>query len=142
MLMELFCDWFIGNFHNREQIYDDPKSAQYIMARHEREGENEIYCAYTYHRSKYPYRELLFNVQYENGEIHLTDKLTRAHLRFKHEGSTFKASVEHRSGDKLYIYKAVLGEGFYRVNDQCYNLEGDLIRGLPDDEWFRFKKVL
>lgn len=142
MLMELFCDWFVGSFNNRSQAYGDPRSARYVIVQHEKTGVNEFYCAYTYHRSKTPYRELLLRASYENGDIHLTDLNSRATMVFKHEGSTFNCSVEHRKDDKLYIYEAILGEGYYYVNDQCYDKDGNLVRGLPNENWFEFKKIV
>lgn len=142
MLMELFCDWFEGQFNNRKQTLNKPREAQYVIARHERTAPCEFYCSYSYQKSRFPYRELDFLVQYSDGEVFLTDRITRAHLKFKHEGSTFTCYTEHRTEEKLYIYQAVLGENFYEVNDRCYDKSGTLIRGLPEDTFFEFKKVV
>ena len=142
MLMELFCDWFEGQFNNRKQTYNNPREAQFVTARHERVSKYEFYCSYSYQKSRFPYRELDFAVQYHDGEIFLTDKITRSHLVFKHEGSTFTSYTEHRTDDRLYIYQAILGENFYEVNDRCYDSNGNLLRGLPDNSFFQFKKIV
>ena len=141
MLMELFCDWFCGSFNNRMQTFTHPKEARYVMARHDQIFENQIECSYYYHRNKTPYRQMLFDVKYQNGSVHLTDS-TGKELVFKHRASSFIAETEHRIDNKIYVFSAVLTDGLYRVNDQCYDLDGDLVRGLPDKSWFEFKKTM
>jgi len=140
MLMDLFCEWFVGSFNNRQQTYDDPRSARYVMARHERTAENELYCSYYYNRSKFPYREMQFKMNYLDGDIHLTD-LSGKKLIFVKDGSSFISNTEYRHNDKLYVFEAVLGKNRYRVNDRCYS-EGELVRGLDSESWFEFKKVV
>ena len=140
MLMELFCDWFEGSFHNREQTYADPRSARYVMARHERSAENEFYCSYYYNRAKFPYREMLFKINSLDGDVHLTDSHGKK-LIFVKDGSSFIANVDYRHNGKLYVFDAVLGKNRYRVNDRCYDGE-DLVRGLESESWFEFKKVV
>ena len=142
MLMELFCDWFEGQFNNRLQTLNNPREAQRIIARHERTSTHEFYCRYSLHNSKFPYRELLFNLKYGNGEVVLTDHINGSSLNFKHVGSRFVCHTERRIDDKLYIYHGILSEGFYRVNDQCYDSKNSLVRGLPDETFFELKKVM
>lgn len=141
MLMELFCEWFEGQFNNRQQALNNPREAQNIIARHERTSNFEFYCSYSVMNSKFPYRELLFNMRYGEGVVYLTDNISGASLNFKHKGSTFVCHSEHRTKDKLYIYDGVLGEGFYKVNDQCYDSDKTLLRGLPNDTFFDLKKA-
>lgn len=140
MLMDLFFDWFCGSFNNRMQTFEYPKESRYVLARHERLYENLIECSYYYHRNKTPYRKVLFNVNYENGSVYLTDD-TGKQVIFNHNASSFVSQTEHRVNNKVYVYNAVLTDGLYRVNDQCYDASGDIVRGLPDKSWFEFVKV-
>ena len=107
MLMELFCEWFTGSFNNRDQVYADPRSARYVMARHERTAENEFYCSYYYQRAKFPYREMEFKMNYLDGDIHLVDH-TGKKLVFSKDGSCFISSTQHRHNGKLYIFDCCL----------------------------------
>ena len=142
MLMELFCDWFEGQFNNRLQTLNNPREAERITARHERTSTYEFYCSYSIHNSKFPYREVLFTTNYFEGEVFLTDNVTGTSLNFKHIGSRFVCHTERRLNNKLYIYHGILGEGFYKVNDQCYDSKHSLVRGLPDETFFELKKVM
>lgn len=141
MLMELFSDWFEGRFNNRQQALNNPREAQSIIARHERTDQYQFYCSYSIMGSKFPYRELEFDMKYGEGVVFLTDHISGASLNFKHKGSTFLCHSEHRVKDKLYIYTGVLGEGFYKVNDQCYDSSKSLVRGLPNESFFDLKKT-
>jgi len=141
MLIDLFSEWFAGRFNNRRQTFADPRSAAYVIAHHERTFENQFRCSYYHHRAKSPYRVMLFDMNYHHGAIHLTDH-KGSKLVFSNEGSSFIANSNKRINNKVYVYRAVLTKDLYRVNDQCYALSGELVRGLPEESWFEFNKAL
>lgn len=139
MMFETFCDWYEGSWNNREQTYTNPREAAYVLASHKRVSENQFHCTYYHHRSKTPYRDLLLNVEHRDNVVLLKNSMTT--LPFKLEGGTYVCKTQVKRNGSLYVFEAYLRDKYYGLNDQCFDSEGRMIRGLEDGSLFRFRKT-
>ena len=91
--LDIFCDWFTGNWNNRKQAYSNPKGQAYVMARHEKISDREIQCVYNYHRDKTPYRDFTLSVNAIDSDIILKDK--NIELVYSLYGGVYTLSLIH-----------------------------------------------
>ncbi len=139
ILMDTFIEWFEGQWSNQTQVFNDPKSASLVRVVHERTFENQFRCAYYIHKSRSPYRDMTFDLDYNDTDIHLTCGASKLIFSVVHGG--FVCNTQQTIDGRTYIFKAYLRENYYRVNDQCFDAAGNLLRGLANDADFTFQKV-
>ena len=136
--LDIFYDWFTGRWNNVNQAHSNPKGQAYVLARHERVSDREFQCVYNYHRDKTPYRDFTLTVDALDNDIILKDKQIK--LVYSLYGGAYTCDFDQVLNKKRYVFQAVLGDGFYRLNDQCFE-DGRLIRGLPTGEYYDFRKI-
>ena len=136
--LDIFCDWFTGSWNNRSQAYSNPRGQAYVLARHDRISETEFQCVYHYHREKTPYRDFTLSIHAIDNDIILRDRHIK--LVYSLYGGAYTCRFDETFDGKRYVFDAVLGDGFYRLNDQCFE-KGKLIRGLPTGEFYDFRKI-
>lgn len=141
ILMDTFIDWFVGKWSNQTQVFNDPKSAALVRVVHEQVSPDEIRCAYYIHRSRTPYRDITFNVAYNDTDVHLFNRKENREMVYQLVHGGFVSHSEYRIDDRLYVYKAYLRQDYFRVSDQCFDASGELLRGLDNDSDFVFTKV-
>jgi len=62
MELDLFCDWFEGEFHNWTQASANPTKWAHIYVKHERIEEKKFKTSSRYNYSDKPYREQIVEV--------------------------------------------------------------------------------
>ena len=137
-MIEVFKSYFQGYFDNQRQAFQYPREYALICLNHIKLNEEEFKVTQQYSYEKTPYRETIVKLSEENDLIisknykcnngELT-YLSGCDTIFKWDGDVFRGRSAcnecfvNRGGKETYlITESVLGNGYYRVIDQGFDI--------------------
>jgi CpeT protein len=143
-MIDQFCEYFEGTFHNKHQAFSHPTKFAMIELLHIPYGKHKFRCTQRYYADKREYRNtiisvyeqdskiLVKNFKEENTETGELTYLSGCDILFEKIGEEFrgknlcKTCFVSWSGKETYLQtQSVLGNGYYHVIDKGYDINTD-----------------
>lgn len=138
MLLPLFMERFQGCWNNQRQAYGNPRGQAFVHVIHEFDVDRYL-CSYRYRRQKNPYRYFEATVHDNDGRIVLKNPVHD--IEFYVQNGCFVTKSDFINRGIRYINEAYLGEKYYHVKDQGFDLKsGKQLWGLDGDEFYEFDR--
>jgi hypothetical protein len=139
-MIDKFCEYFEGTFHNKMQAMSYPTKFAMIELVHEKIGENQFRCTQRYYVDKRAYRKSVIEVIPQESSILVKNYKEEEELTYLpgcdilfdvvgdvfHGKNLCKTCFVSWSGKETYLQtQSILGNGYYHVIDKGYDINTD-----------------
>ena len=139
MLLPLFKERFQGFWNNQRQAYNDPRGQALVHVIHEFDVDR-YYCSYRHRRQKSAYRYFEATLHDNDGQVILKNPVHD--IMFYVQNGCFVTKTNFINRGIRYINEAYLGENYYHVKDQGFDLKtGNQLWGLDKDNFYEFDRT-
>ena len=139
MLLPLFKERFQGFWNNERQAYSDPRGQALVHVIHEFDVDRYL-CSYRHRRQRHPYRYYEATVHDNDGSVILKNPIHD--ILFYVQNGCFVTKSDFINRGTRYINEAYLGENYYHVKDQGFDVTtGKQLWGLEGDSFYEFDRT-